>query len=45
MKSFWCLILFFIDDFFRLESVLSKKYTNANGKDSKDTNAINVSII
>ena len=44
MNSFWWLILFFIDDFFRLESAISKKYTNTNGKDSKDTNAINISI-
>ena len=44
MTSFWWLILFFIDDF-RLKSVICKKYTNANGKDSKYTNAIDISII
>ena len=35
-------LAFFI---FRLESVVCKKYTNANGKDSKHTNAIDISII
>ena len=45
MKSLWWLIFFFIDEFFRLESVISKKYTNNNGKDSKYTNAIDISII
>ena len=45
MTSFWWLILFFTDEIFRLESVLCKKYTNINGKDSKYTNAINISII
>ena len=44
MTSFWWLILFFIDKFFR-ESVICKKYTNTNGKDSKHTNNIDISII
>ena len=46
MTSFWWLILFFIDLFFicRLGSVICKKYTNANGKDNKYTNAIDISI-
>ena len=37
---------FFIDEsfIFRLESVICKKYTNTNGKDSNYTNAINISI-
>ena len=45
--SFWWLILFFIDSFFifRLKSVICKKYTNTNGKDSKYTNVIDISII
>ena len=37
--------MFFIDDFFRLESVICKKYANANGNDSNYTNAIDISII
>ena len=47
LTSFWWLILFFIDEIFvfRLKSVIFKKYTNTNGKDSKYTNAINISII
>ena len=44
MTSFWWLILFFIDKFFR-KSVICKKYTNTNGKDRKHTNAIDISII
>ena len=46
MTSFWRLILFFIDLFFirSLRSVICKKYTNANGKDSKYTNSINIRI-
>ena len=46
MMSFWWLILFFIGLFFifSLGSVICKKYTNANGKDSKYTNAIDISI-
>ena len=42
MTSFWCLILFFIDDFFRLERDIGKKYSNANVKDTNDTNAMNI---
>ena len=38
MTSFWWLILFFTDEFFRLESIICKKYTNTNGNDSKYTN-------
>ena len=30
---------------FSLASAICKKYTNTNGNDSKDTNAINISII
>ena len=47
MTSFWWLTFFFIDDFFifRLESVTCKKYTNASGKDSKCTNAVDISTI
>ena len=47
MTSFWWLILFFVDEFFifRLENVACKKYRNATGKDSKYTNAIDISII
>ena len=47
MMSFWWFILFFIDDFFifRLISVICKKYPNTNAKDSKHTNAIDISII
>ena len=46
MTSFWWLILFFIDLFFicSLRSVICKKYANANGKDSKYTNTIDISI-
>ena len=46
-KSFWWLILFFIDEFFifSLGSAICKKYTNTNGKGRKDTNAIDISII
>ena len=45
MKLSW-LILFSIDEFFRLESVICKKYTNTcDGMDSNYTNAINISII
>ena len=43
MTSFWWLIFFFTDEFFRLESVLW--YTNTNGEDSQYTNAIDISII
>ena len=37
MTSFWWLILFFMGLFFifSLRSVICKKYTNTNGKDSK----------
>ena len=47
MASFWGLILFLIDEFFifRLESVIRKKYASTNGKESKYTYAIDVSII
>ena len=47
MKSFWRLILFFIDNFFsfRLETVICKKIHKTNGKDSKYTNAIDISIV
>ena len=47
MTSFWCLIMFSIDKLFifRLKSVVCKKYTNTDDKDSKHTNAINISII
>ena len=47
MTTFWLLILFFIDEFFifSLRRVIYKKYRNANGKDSKYTNAIDISII
>ena len=45
MTSFWWLILFFIDKFFRLKSVICKKYANTNGKDTKYTNTIDISII
>ena len=47
ITSFWWLILFFIDGFFifSLGTVICKKYTNTNGKDSKHTNAIDISII
>ena len=43
MTSFW-LIFFFINGFFifRLKSVICKKYTNANGRDIKYTNAIDI---
>ena len=43
---FWWLILFFTDLFFicSLRSVICKKYTNANGKNSKYTNTIDISI-
>ena len=46
MTPFWWLILFFIELFFicSLRSVICKKYANANGKDSKYTNSIDVSI-
>ena len=46
ITSFWWLILFFIDLFFicSLRSVICKKYANANGKDSKYTNTIDISI-
>ena len=46
MPLFWRLILFFIDSFFicSLGSVIYKKYANANGKDSKYTNVIDISI-
>ena len=44
MKSFWWLNLILIDAFFifRLKSVIGKKYTNNNGKDSKDKNSIDI---
>ena len=46
MTSFWWLILFFfIVLFFSLRSIICKKYTNTNGKDSKHANTIDVSII
>ena len=43
---YWWLILSFTDEFFivRRESVVCKKYTNTNGKDCKDTKAIDISI-
>ena len=46
MASCWWVILFLIDEFFifSLRSVIYKKYTNANGKDSKYTNVIDISI-
>ena len=46
MTSFWLLILFFIDLLFicSLGSAICKKYANANGKDSKYTNAIDIII-
>ena len=34
-----------IDEFFRLKSVLCKKYTSTDGKDRKHTNVIDISII
>ena len=37
--------LVFVEGFFRLVSVICKKYTNTNGKGSKYTNTINISII
>ena len=45
MTPFWWFILFFIELFFicSLRSVICKKYANANGKDSKYTNSIDVS--
>ena len=47
IRSFWWLLLFFIDLFFicSLGSVTCKKYANVYGKDSKYTNAIDISII
>ena len=42
MTSLWWLILFFIEEFFRLERVICRKYTNTNGKDSKHTNIIDI---
>ena len=47
MTSFWWLILFSVNEFFvfRLESVKCKKYTNTNGKDSKYTHAINITMV
>ena len=47
MTSLWWLILFFIGGFFifSLESVISKKYTNTNGKDGKYTNAKDITMI
>ena len=42
VTSFWWLILFFTGLFFRLKSVLYKKYTNVTGKDIKYTNAIDI---
>ena len=47
ITSFWWLTLFFIDKFFifRLKSVICKKYTNTDDKDSKYTNAIDISPI
>ena len=46
MTSCWWLILFFIDEFFifSLRSAICKKYTKAYGKDSKYTDAIDISI-
>ena len=40
----WWLILFFIDKFF-IFRLKSEKYTDTNGKDSKYTNTIDISII
>ena len=47
MTSLWLFVLFFNDEFFifRLESVICKKYTSTNNKDSKYTNTIDISII
>ena len=47
MTSFWWLIVFLIDKFFifRLNSIICKKYTNTDGKDSRYTNAIDISSI
>ena len=37
---------FFIgEEFFRLKSVICKKYTNTNGKDRKHANSIDINII
>ena len=43
MTSFWCNRLFMNDLFYLL--VVGKKYANTYGKDSRYTNAIDVSII
>ena len=46
MTLLWWLIVFFIDEFFIFrESDICKKYTSTDGKDSKYTNAIDISII
>ena len=51
MTSFWWLFLLMlgrqaiIDEFFRLKSVICKKFTNTKDKDCKHTNAIDISII
>ena len=47
MTSFWCLIFFFIGEFFifSLGSVIYKKYTNTSAKHNNYTNAIDISII
>ena len=47
MTLFWCLIFFFIGEFFifSLGSVIYKKYTNTSAKHNNYTNAIDISII
>ena len=45
MTSFWWLIFFFIDFLFLEKVLYAKKYTNTNGKDSKYTSTIDISII
>ena len=47
MTLFWWLIVVFIDEclIFRLKSVICKKYTNANGKGTNYTNAIDINIV
>ena len=46
ITSFWWFILIFIDLFFiwSLRNVIFKKYANANGKDRRYANAIDISI-
>ena len=47
MTSFWWLVLLFIDEFFTfsLRNVIYEKYTNTNGKHSKDTNTIDIILL